>query len=107
MTPELEAAIRARADADHAGLLILESLMPASDDEALLATVHTLRDRVALLALVDELRKAAAKVTCGNCMNEHWGVPRGPCPDCAPLRALLDDRSADRDASSPARDDRA
>jgi hypothetical protein len=38
----------------------------------------------------DALLAAARKVTCANCANEHWGVPRGPCPDCADLRKLLE-----------------
>ena len=38
------------------------------------------------------LAVAARKVTCGNCANDHWGVPRGPCPDCADLRRLLEEK---------------
>ena len=50
------------------------------------------RDCDKLLAYVDALREAARKVTCGNCANDHWGVPRGPCPDCGDLRRLLGEK---------------
>lgn len=79
MTTDL-AAIRAR-DANCYPL-------PPIVDESYLRQAE--RDRHNLLAYVDALAVAARKVTCGNCANDHWGVPRGPCPDCADLRAILE-----------------
>ena len=102
------AAIRAR-DADYNDVFEAQASMskdiahrlvawPVADRRALLAYVddlHRMRDvfRVEydrLLAEYDALAVAARKVTGGNCANDHWGVPRGPCPDCADLRAILE-----------------
>ena len=50
----------------------------------------SLADRRALLQYVDELRKAARKVTCRTCSgNKHTFYSIDPFPDCADLRRYL------------------
>ena len=91
-------AIRARDAAYVVGKRSPGTVQAKIDRRALLAYVddlHRMRDvfRVEydrLLAEYDALAVAARKVTCGNCANDHWGVPRGPCPDCADLRKLME-----------------
>lgn len=87
-------AIRER-DQDYNDIFEQQATMPRDIAHRLVAwPVH---DRRALLALVRDLAEKAGRVTCRRCDDsgyEPWsdfgGAVIEPCPDCAPLRELLE-----------------
>lgn len=95
-------AIRKRDAADMEILPALEDTALCIDDEELRNAIHMVRDRNGLLTYIDKLREAAGKVTCHRCGNTGKALQSLPgsagawvettCPDCADLRALLQER---------------
>lgn len=125
MTPAELDAIRARVSLlKQKGAAFVGTLTIVESFDELLAFVDELRGELAgvkkaaelLAADVLALKAAAGKVRCQQCgagdgAYTAWVPDVGwrtlPCPYCADLRALLDDRSADRNPRAPARNHRA